>query len=143
MPERFASAVPVKPGRGDEAVDRPADDLFEKLLPFGDASGGLSARQAQELAFARGHELGAYPVCGAGMLGFVPMGEPMKEYLDALIGPAAQARGEGRAGDDRGIAPVVRNDQHRQALTDMWPQQIDQPVDLAFEARRHVVDRRK
>ena len=89
MPEGFASAVPIKPRRGDETVDRTADDPFEQLLPFGDASGGLSARQAQELTFVRGHELGAYPVCGAGMLGFIPMGEPMKEYLDPLIGPAA------------------------------------------------------
>src|SRR5690242_18080720 len=77
------------------------------------------------------------------MLSLVAVSEAVQQHLDALIGPAAQPSGERRARNDRRIPPVIGNHQHRQALADMWPEQIDQAVDLAFEARRNVVNRRE
>jgi hypothetical protein len=37
---------------------------------------------------------------------------------------------------------MVRHDQHRETLSDQRPNEVVQPIDFAFEARRDVVDGR-
>jgi hypothetical protein len=35
---------------------------------------------------------------------------------------------------------VVRDDEHREPLANVWMKNFEQSVDLAFEARRHVMN---
>ena len=65
----------------------------------------------------------------------------VEENLDPALCPTAQSRGEWRTGNDRRVAPMVGDDQHRQSLADVRCEQAQKRVDLAFEARRHVVNR--
>ena len=44
---------------------------------------------------------------------------------------------------DRGIAPVVRYDQQRDAVPDELLEQLSKAVDLGFEPRRDIVTGRK
>ena len=69
------------------------------------------------------------------------MEKAVEEKLEAGIRPRAQPAGEGRAGADRSLAPIVRHDEQGEPPADVRPEPRDQPVDLAFEARRDVVDR--
>ena len=141
--ERRERALTVEPGGRDKAVDGAADDVLEQQPAFDDSRARLVAREAQEFAFARRHEPRANPVGAPHVPSLIPMEEAVKEDFRPGFGPAAQARGEGRAGNNWRIAPMVRNDEHRHAIADMRAEHVEQPVDLAFEARRYVVDRRK
>ena len=74
------------------------------------------------------------------MLRFVAMGKAVKEHLDALLGPSSKTPRERRAGDNRRVAPMVRDHEHGEPRADMRRKQVEQPIDLAFEAGRDVVD---
>ena len=143
MRKGFARSLAVKPGGGDKAVDRAAYHVFDEVPPSSDPGLGFAPREAQKLALARSHEARLHPVAGAGILSLVAMGEAMEEHLDPLLRPAPQPRGESRARNDRSIAPMVRNDQHGEALANVRREQVHQSVDLAIEARRNVVNRRE
>jgi len=141
--KRLDGTFAVEPGRRDEAVDAPADDVFKQCTPFDDAGGSIFARQAEEFAFSRGHIFCAKSVrCGA-MPRLVAMEIAVQENFRSRLGPAAKPFGEGGSGNDRSVAPMVGNDEHRHAVADVRPKEVEQPVDLTFEARRDVVDRRK
>jgi hypothetical protein len=66
----------------------------------------------------------------------------VQEHFDAGIGPLSKAARKGRPRDDRGFVPMIGHHQHGKPLADARRQQIEKAVDLAFEARRNVVDRR-
>ena len=55
----------------------------------------------------------------------------------------AELRCKCRTGNERSFAPVIGNDQHGDPVADVAMEQIAQPVDLALEARRDVVDGRQ
>ena len=67
----------------------------------------------------------------------------VEENFDAGIGPVAKPARKRRAGYDRRLAPVVRDDQHGEPLADVGREQVEKLVDLAFEAWRYVVNRCK
>ena len=77
------------------------------------------------------------------MFFLVAMEEAVEEYLEAVLRPAAETSRERGPGNDGRVAPVVRDHQHGQPIAYMGPKQVDQPINLAFEARRDIVDRAK
>ena len=106
---------------------------------LGDPRRGIASRQAQELALARSHETTAQAIFRPRVPGIVAMVESVQEYLDAILGPRAQAACKSRSRDDRSIAPMVGDDQHREPVTDMFAKLVHERIDLVFEARRNVM----
>src|SRR5690348_13715813 len=90
---------PIKPGRCDEAGDGPSDHVLDQRAATSDPLGRILLGKPEEFAFAGGHEACPQPVGYRAMLAHVAMVEAVKEHLDAFIGPAAEARRKGGAGD--------------------------------------------
>ena len=141
--KRLQGALAVEPRRGDEAGDRPAGD---DLRP---ASGRARCGSALRLGPGRGTRLRRRSASGARIrsagpawLHAVAVVIAVEEDLEARVGPdrAAGARSANRR--TIGASPqwfgttsiAIR-------LPDVGRQQVEQPIDLALEARRHVVDR--
>lgn len=143
VPQRLEGSLAVKPGGRDEPGDGCSRDVLDQRTAGADQLRRPSAREAEKFAFAGGHESGTQPIRGAGVLGGVAMKIAVDEHLDAGLGPAAQTRCKRGAGDNRRVSPVVRDDEHCQALADMGPKKLEEAVDLAFETRRDIVDRRE
>jgi len=141
--QRFHCAWPVQPRRSNEAGDRASGDVLEQASALTDPGGRGGSIKPKELAFARGHEARPQTIAGAGVSDLVAVEESMEEDFESNFRPPPQARGEGRAGSDRRIAPMVRHHQHRDAIADVTAQQIGEPVRFALEAWRDVVDRRQ
>jgi len=141
--ESLDSSSPVQPGGSDEAIDIAAENAGDQAPARMDALDRRSAGQAKELAFAGSQETRPDLIRHACVACFVAVEMAVQKHLDALVGPAPKPTGEGRSGNDRRVAPMVRNDQHRQPLADVGGEQIEQPVDLGLEAGRDVVDRHK
>ena len=140
---RLQGTGAVEPGRRDEARDRRADHVFDELAPIGDALRGFRAGESHKLAFIGGHEASLEAVRAADVAGIVAVEVAVEEHLDAPVGPAPEPGCKRRARHERSVAPMIGNDQHRQALADMRVEQLRQPVYFAFEARRNVVDGRQ
>ncbi len=98
LPQGFERGRAVKPGWSDEAVDRAADDVFDQCSSPGDPGRRFALAQAQELAFAGGHEPGAKTIRRPLVPGIVAVGEPVKHHLDTLVRPTAQLGCEGGPG---------------------------------------------
>jgi hypothetical protein len=82
----------------------------------------------------------AEAVRGAFMVRLVTMIVSVQEHLDSRVGPSAEPGRELGAGNYRGGTPVVRDHQHRHAIADALAQFVHEPIDLAFEAWRHVMN---
>jgi len=134
-------AFAIEPCRGDETVDAPADHIFEQRSSFRNPAGRILEREAKEFAFSCGHEPGAKPVGLAVMSRLIAVEIAVQEDFDPTIRPGAQTRRERRPGDDRSAAPMVGNNQHREPISNERRKQTYEAIDLAFEARRHIMDR--
>lgn len=112
-------AIAVQPGRRDEAIDRPSDDIFQQRPASSDAPGCILARETEELALACGQEASSQAIAGSRMRRLVAMEIAVQENFRAPVRPPAQARCKGRARDDRRVPPVVRHHEHRHPAPDI------------------------
>lgn len=136
-----AGAITIEPCRGNETIDAPADHVFEQRSTLGYPARRIPEREAQEFAFSSGHQPSAEAVGLLLMSGLIAMEIAVEEDLDSRIRPGAEACREGRTRDDRSVSPMVGNDQHREPITDEGCKEIDEMIDLAFEAGRDIMDR--
>jgi len=70
----------------------------------------------------------------------IAMEKAVEQHLDPAVGPVPQSRRERGSGNDRAVTPMVRHNQHREAIADPTTQEIAQLIDRAFETRRYVMD---
>ena len=141
--ERFDRALAVEPGWSDETVDTPADHAFDEGSSIGDPMRRMVAGKTEELAFARCRIARPNPFAETMMLRFVAMKIAVEEDFQPFVRPSAEARREGRAGNDRRIAPMIGHDEQRQPRSDVSAEEVAQAIDFALESRRDVMDRRQ
>ena len=139
--KRSARALAIKPCRGNETVDAPADHIFDQRSSLSYAAGRIFKREAEELAFSCSHQPCPEAVGLPLVSGLVAVKIAVEEDFNSGIGPGAKPRRERRTRDDRGGAPMVGHDQHREAIADERCKQIDELIDLALETRRDIMDR--
>jgi len=133
-------ASAVKPCRSDESRDRQAGHVLEKRPAGLDSRLCLIFRQAQELALAGRHQLRAQPVGDAVVPRKVAMVETVKEDFESGFGPSAQPARERRPRKDRRLVPMIWNDEECDMIAYVRLQKAHQPIDLALEPWRDVVD---
>lgn len=130
----------VKPRGSDKAIDRTTDDVLDEGSPFRDSESRFLSRQPEELAFVRRHHSSAKPVPAFCMRAEVAVIIAVKENLEPAFRPLAEPRCEGRAADDRGVPPMIWNDEHRHAVANVRAKYFDELIHFALETRRHVVN---
>ncbi len=135
--QRMLGGLRIQPGRRDKPGDRLADRVLDHLAPGGQSAIRLIARQLRKFAGARRHVLLHEPA----HLGIVAVAPAVKEYLDPRICPVPQFGSiDGIAAQGR-IVFEVGHYQHCHAWrTKQAREAVVERIDLAFEARRHVMD---
>ena len=74
----FQRTSAIKPGGSDKAVETSPNHIFEQCAALHDARGSSGSREAEELAFAGGHEASAQPIAHVRMLGVIAVEEAVK-----------------------------------------------------------------
>jgi len=131
----------IEPSWGDKSIDPATDHVFDQASAADDPLHRVLATKPKKFALARGHEPGAKSLAGPKMVAVVAMGEAVQEHLDALVRPGSQAAGERRPRNDRRFAPMIGHDEHGERGSDMREQEVEQPIDVAFEPWRYIMNR--
>ena len=139
--ERLERALAVEPGGRDEAGDRPAGDVFDQRPAAPIRAARFGSGQAEEFAFAGGHESGAQPVGGARVPRVVAMEIAVEEHLEPASAQARRRRAKGEPGTIGASPQWFGTTSIAMRSPTCGRKQVEQPVDLALEARRDVVDR--
>lgn len=125
----------IKPGRRHKASHWAADDILEQMPSFGYPGGSFVPREPKEFAFPGCHEPRPQLVRSTAVPGLVTMIEAVQENLETLMSPRTQSGGECGPRHDGCASPMVRDHQHRDAVTDIRAQQVHELIDLGFETR--------